>query len=379
MTNTPPIPCDLLTGYLGSGKTTLLNAFLRSPASRGTAVIVNEIGSIGLDQIVLGEVSDDVFLLESGCLCCSMSGTLRETLLDLRRRAPALGHPIARIVIETTGLADPRPILHQFLGDKLVADLFVLDQIVTTVDVPDGLAQLAQRRESVVQAALAECLVLTKTDLADDTAQAQLLKRLRELNPFARIVRSTEGSGANDVFVDRGLVADDRALRMVRSLFGCRPAPVDGSAADPMRAAPFGASMRAPASIHDDDMRAISLWIDEPTTWAGIAAWWRLVSHRYGDRLLRCKALLRLDERVPQVLVQTVGTHFHPPKHLSRWPDDDPRSRLVCIGTGLDEVWLRESLLALRIREASIAPTDLAQVRAVLGIAAPEPETADDH
>ncbi|MGE0311741.1 MAG: GTP-binding protein [Lautropia sp.] len=369
MTDTARIACDLLTGYLGSGKTTLLNAFLRSPASRGTAVVVNEIGSIGLDQIVLGEVSDNVFLLESGCLCCSMSGTLRDTLLDLQQRAPALGAPLARIVVETTGLADPRPILHQFLGDRLMAERFVLDQIVATVDAVDGSAQLDRRRESVVQAALAECVVLTKTDVADDAAQAALLQRLHALNPFARVVRSEAGSGAAAVFTQRGDAAGgERELRMVRSLFGGGPA-ARGAGGATAASRPAGVPMRPVAPIHDDEVRAVSLSFDGPTTWAGIAAWWRLVSHRYGDRLLRCKALLRLDERVPQVLLQTVGKHFHPPQHLSRWPDDDPRSRLVCIGEGLAEDWLRESLLALRIREASISPLDLAQVRTVLGLA----------
>ena len=360
-----PIPCDLLTGYLGSGKTTLLNAFLRSPESRATAVIVNEIGTVGLDQILLQEVSDNVFLLESGCLCCTMGGSLRDTLLDLRQRSESLAGNDApglkRIIIETTGLADPRPILHQFLGDKTLNGLFRLNQIVATVDAVHGQRQFREQREPVVQAALAERIVLTKTDLVDAVQTQALIQSLGLLNPMADVVESSAGSAAVKVFSQ---VAHDVA---------------DPSPGNPFRRidAPGFATARRPAptlgAVHRSDVRAISLFLDQPTTWAGVSAWWSLLVHRYGDRLLRVKGLLRLDERLPIVFIQGVGTHFHSPRYLSRWPDDDPRSRLVCIGSGLDETWLRESLSAFSVREPGVRPTSLSELGAIL-----QPEMATD-
>jgi G3E family GTPase len=153
--------CDVLTGYLGSGKTTLLNRYLRGSEASGTAVIVNEIGAIGVDHLILGEVSDNVVLLDSGCLCCSLTGSLRETLLDLYLQAERINISLKKVVIETTGLAEPLPILHALIGDRMLKDRFALRCVIVTVDGQQALEQLANRKETARQVAVADVLVIT--------------------------------------------------------------------------------------------------------------------------------------------------------------------------------------------------------------------------
>jgi G3E family GTPase len=374
------IDCDLLTGFLGSGKTTLLNAWLRSPASKGTAVVVNEVGDIGIDQLVLAEVADNVMLLESGCLCCTLSGSLRETLLDLIAQSKRLPTPLTRIVIETTGLAEPLPILHSLLGDKILTATVRLNQVVVTVDGMQGMWQFDNQPEAVRQIAAAEVVVITKSDMAEADTIAATRAAVQRLNPTATVMACAAGEGADAVFTRSG---GDRQWDAVLAQGGGQlehghahehthdhqHGTDDGDHTDAQIAKHDPGHQHADAHDHDHDhphsfherVSTESFYIDAPSTWPGVAAWWNLVSRHYGDELLRCKGLLRMTEaHTPQLFIQTVGKVFHRPEPVAQWPDSDPRSRLVCIGVGLDRAWLARSLAALRIDEPGLLPTDLA-------------------
>lgn len=347
------IACDLLTGFLGSGKTTLLNAFLRTEAGADTAVVVNEFGTIGLDQLLYKEISEDVYLLDSGCLCCTVTHSLRETLLEIKSITVRMGRPpLRRVVIETTGLADPLPILHAMLGDRALTQHFRLGQVIATVDAQQGAAQLAQHQESQRQASVADHLVITKSDLVGNTQLNALRHNLLEINPRAQVTESVAGQAVLLIF-DNDHSAFSLQLLAPSGSYKRR----ESSALNL-----FTLSGQAAPPAHDSAIRSWSTFLDERPTWPGVSAWWNLLVHQYGDRLLRCKGLLHMDQGHPFVLIQGVGKVFHSPTHLEKWPDTDTRSRIVCIGSGLDAGWLRESMRALLITQASSRPLTLEEL-----------------
>lgn len=339
------IAFDLLTGFLGSGKTTLLNAFLRTEAGADTAVIVNEFGAIGLDQLLYKEVSEDVYLLDSGCLCCTVTHSLRETLLEIKGLTHRLGRPeLRRVVVETTGLADPLPVLHALLGDKTLMQHYRLGHIITTVDAMQGAEQLAQHTESQRQAGVADQLVITKADRVEPAQLLTLQQQLLQINPGAKVTVSSHGQAAAVVFTAH---ASERQLQLLPS------------ASQPI----FSALSGSPGVFgHSSTITSWSTFLDVQPTWAGVAAWWNLLTQHFGQQLLRCKGLLQLSDPPSFVLIQGVGKVFHSPTTLAAWPDEDLRGRLVCIGTNLDPVWLQASLKAFLITEPSSKPRNLAEL-----------------
>jgi G3E family GTPase len=327
---------DLLTGFLGSGKTTLLNAFLRLEAGQDTAVIVNEFGAIGLDQLQYQELSQDVYLLDNGCLCCTVTHSLRETLLEIKDLTHRMGRPaLQRVVIETTGLADPLPVMHALLGDKSLMQHFRLGQVIATIDAAQGLDQLNTHVESRKQASVAEHLVITKTDMVPATSLLELRQQLQQLNPYAQITESVSGSAAGAIFTTD---LQSQAFKLL----------------------PQG--LNESANSHSGDIGSWSVFTDIQPTWVGIAAWWHLLTLKFGNQLLRCKALLAVNDAKPFVLIQGVGKVFHSPTFLKTWPDQDSRGRIVCIGQGLDPAWLQASLKALTLTEASLKPRSLEEL-----------------
>ncbi|CAM3960396.1 CobW family GTP-binding protein [Bordetella muralis] len=378
------IDCDLLTGYLGSGKTTLLNAWLRSPLSAGTAVVVNEVGEIGIDQLVLAQVTDNVMLLESGCLCCTLSGSLRETLLDVCATARAHGAPLRRIVVETTGLAEPLPILHSLLGDKILTEIIRLNQVVVTVDGQQGLRQLATQPESVRQLAAAECVVITKGDLAPEQDIRELRALIHQLNTTAVVRDAAGGSLAEEIFTaSAGSLQREAVLTAIAGERTEHPSQHCDHHGEHRHGSEHDGAhhhgddhehsrCQDEATHHIDDAAAplfhsrvstLGFHIDHPIAWPGLAAWWHLVSSHYGDQLLRSKGLLRMQDTArPFVFMQTVGKVFHTPDVLQAWPDADQRSRVVCIGVDLERAWLAQSLSALLIDEPGLLPSSLAEL-----------------
>ena len=321
----------LLTGFLGSGKTLLLNRLLQAGDFANTAVIVNEFGEIGLDHVLVQPGTDNVVLLEAGCLCCTIADSLHETLADLHfRRVRGEVPPFERVVIETTGLADPAPILNTLLGHKLVTGLYRLDAVVVTVDAMHAAEQLERHREVVKQIAVADRLVITKTDAVPSVQVAQLRARLARLNPAAEVFESRHGSAALAAFAP-GLPLRQRAVPAI--------VPTHQHAHD--------------ANRHDEHVRAHCFVLDAPVSWSGLAAWCRIVVETLGERLLRCKGLLEISDSGEIVFVQGVQRVFHSPQRLPGWPDKDHRSRLVCITRDVDEAELRRTLPALKLAAGS--------------------------
>jgi G3E family GTPase len=297
-------PVALVTGYLGSGKTTLIRAMLESPALGETAVIVNELGEIGIDHAILRRVDERTVLLASGCVCCTLRGDLADELRDLvDRRASGEIPPFTRVVVETTGVADPAPILATLVSEPLVSNQYVLESVIATVDAQHGL----RGEESERQVAAADVLVVTKADLADPDAVEEAVG---ELNPVAAVVRAVQGD------VDPALLLGERR-----------------TVAPPVHA----------RDDAHDDVAAVSLVLEGPVDWLGFGVWLTMLLHARGREILRVKGLLDVGGEGP-LLVDAVQHVVHPPVHLDAWPDDDRRSRLVLIGRRLDPARLERSL-----------------------------------
>jgi G3E family GTPase len=318
-------PVTLVTGFLGSGKTTLLAELLRRPELSQTAVIVNELGEVGLDHHLLRRVDERTVLLASGCVCCTLRGDLAEELRDLLDRSGTGEIPVfRRVVVETTGVADPTPIVNTLLADPFVPHHYALDGVVTTVDGQHGL----RGPESVKQVAAADVLVVTKADVADEASLDALEGELAALNPTARVHRAVRGDVATEL------------------LLGIGPTPlrVTGAAGDTHHR-------------HEDEIHAVVLELGEALDWTAFGIWLTMLLHARGNDLYRVKGLLDVGGDGP-LLVNGVQHAVHPPVHLDSWPDGERRSRLVVIGRGVDADALAGSLRvfdrAVRHRSAAV-------------------------
>ncbi|MDX8516753.1 CobW family GTP-binding protein [Mesorhizobium dulcispinae] len=347
------VPVTVLTGFLGSGKTTVLNRLLRKPSLAGAAVIVNEFGAVGLDHLLIEASEEQFTLLDNGCVCCTVRGDLVTTLKELDRKSQA-GEtpPLSQVIIETTGLADPAPILHTLMAEAELMDRFRIGGVVTTVDAVNGAATLDRHPEPAKQVAVADRLLITKTDLVSAQALGALRHRLEHLAPAVEQIVARNGE--TDLELLAGLSTD--------------------AGADVTRiAARLGA-----VEHHDDDcgpdchhhdhhdahhgIQSFSFVIDKPVEWDAFARWLDYVAALKGEDLLRFKGIVQVWEEPERPLVLHGVQHvFHPPARLDRWPTADRRTRLVFIVRNIERETIARTLVKFAaIDAASIAPPVLA-------------------
>jgi G3E family GTPase len=352
-------PVTLLTGFLGSGKTTVLNHVLKQPEMAATAVIVNEFGEIGIDHLLVEKATDDVVLLQSGCLCCTIRGDIAETLVNLFvDRAKGRIPEFERVVIETTGLADPAPILHALMSDPIVAERYMVDGVVTTVDAVNGSDTLDRQVEAVKQAAVADRLLLTKCDLASDEGRRALETRLAALNPGAPIVEVTGGAVDPEFLFNLGLFDPNTKTVEVQRWLGEETADDNDDDHGHHHAKHHGHDVNR----HDAHISSFCIVREKPLSWTALSGWLDALASMRGADLLRVKAIVAIDERPGQpVVLHGVQHLFHPPVLLPEWPSDDHRTRIVFITRDLPREQIEKSLAAFVDADA---PADLSPLPA---------------
>jgi G3E family GTPase len=339
------VPLTVLTGFLGSGKTTLLKRLLDDPGMAGTAVLINEFGEVGIDDALIEKVDNDAVLLPSGCVCCAVRGDLVEALEKLHTKS-LWGDipPMRRVVLETTGLADPTPIVHTLMTEERVYRIYQLDGVVTTVDAQLGLEQIDEHFEPAKQIAIADRLVVTKTDLASPETVTQLRARLGQLNRAAPIRDAVKGDVAVSELI--GLGAHEPAI----------------TNADPERW--LSANKYAGASAHghhhhdhdchDDHcehpdhhhghlhgIQSFCLTFEGPLDGAELSNALQLLAQLYGGKLLRVKGIVNVKDQANPFVIHGVQHIFYPPDSLQQWPSESRASRLVFITKDLTETTLR--------------------------------------
>jgi G3E family GTPase len=323
-----PIAINILTGFLGAGKTTLLNALVKEEMLANAVVLINEFGEIALDHLLVEGVEGEMVVLSSGCLCCTIRGELVGALEDLlRRRDNRRMRAFDRVLIETTGLADPAPILNTLMLHPYLSRRFIIDSVVTVIDAVNGAATLDAHEEACRQAAVADRLVLTKSDLADQAALAALSARLRRLNPIAPIFDSMRGKVDGTALLGAGLYAPQDKIPDVARWLGA-----EALLAHELDHAHGGHAHGHDPNRHDERIRAFCLTSEVPVKAAAIDLFFQLLRSIGAAKLLRLKGIVALAERPDEPLILHGVQHVvHEPSRLAKWPDADRRTRLVLI------------------------------------------------
>ncbi|MDR3469519.1 MAG: GTP-binding protein [Xanthobacteraceae bacterium] len=337
MSHDQTIPVTVLTGFLGSGKTTVLNHVLTSSELADTAVIINEFGEVGLDHLLVSGSTETLIVLDNGCLCCTVRGDLIETFADLEGRI-ARGEiaPFRRVVIETTGLADPAPVLHTLMADPAVTQRWHLAGVITTVDAVNGARTLAAHREALKQAAVADRILLTKCDIASSDELAAIRALLRTLNPGIPVADVIEGRVDPSAILDVGLrPVQQRAGDIARWL-----------TEEPVRAGhAHHDHHHHDASRHDHRIKTHSIIVDEPVSWGAFSYWLELLAALRGEEMLRVKGIVAVSDHPERPMVIHGVQHiFHPPVQLEAWPSGDRRTRIVFITRDMDTDDLERTL-----------------------------------
>ena len=341
------IPVTILTGFLGSGKTTVLNRLLRKPSLAGAAVIVNEFGAVGLDHLLIEASEEQFTLLDNGCVCCTVRGDLVATLKELDRRSSTGEAPLlSRVIIETTGLADPAPILHTLMAEAELSARFRIGSVVTTVDAVNGAATLERHPEAAKQVAVADRLLITKTDLVSDEAARRLGRRLDHLAPTVEQIVARDGEVDLELFASLPADAASDVTRIAARL---------------EVAAHRDHDCGPDCHHHDHDghhgIQSFSFVIDKPVEWNAFARWLDYVVALKGEDLLRFKGFVHVaDEPERPLVLHGVQHVFHPPARLDRWPSEDRRTRLVFIVRNIE----RETIARTLVKFAAIDATGIA-------------------
>ncbi|MCR9213670.1 MAG: GTP-binding protein [Proteobacteria bacterium] len=326
------IPVNIVTGFLGSGKTTLLKEILARPEFSDTAVIVNEFGEIGLDHILLEEVEEGVLLLQSGCVCCTIRSDLQETIRNLQKKVSDGEIPVfRRLIIETTGIADPAPVVSTISTERVINKHFYVGNIICTVDSLTGLSNLQSSPEASKQVAIADRILITKTDIADTIKRGLLENTLVRINPSASFRNSTgKNFDAKHIFLDEfrdPATRSDEILAMLK------------------RDASLPKRMKRETSAHHHEISSFSVEFSVPIDWVAFGVWLTAVLHVHGENILRVKGILDVRESNTPVFINGVQHTMHPPIHLDQWPDENRYSQIIFITRAIHEDLIRRSLL----------------------------------
>ena len=346
-----PIPITVLTGFLGSGKTTLLKTLLHHPEMAGAAIIVNEFGEVGIDDALIESATEETIMLPSGCICCAVRGDLVEALQRLYRQMQRDEIPaVSRVIVETSGLADPAPIAHTLMTEDDLFRIFQLDGIVATFDAELGPAQLASHFEPAKQISLADRIVLTKVDRVDEAQMTAAETAIRTLNRAAPIVRTIMGNAGPELIVGLAAFEPVAAKAHAETWLASEHHP---AAQTPHTHECHDAHCDHPDHHHDRDppehththgIQSFAVTFDEPLDGAKLSLTMELLRMTHGDKLLRIKGIMNIKNEPLPFVVHGVQHIFYPPTTLDAWPSDDRRSRLVFITKDLDRARVCEVL-----------------------------------
>lgn len=338
------LPIAVITGFLGSGKTTLLNNLLQHPELKNSAVVVNEFGAISIDHFLVNSATEDVIIMDNGCLCCTIKGDLVKTLQTLFTKRTCHQIPeFDRVIIETTGLADPAPIIHTLLDDPILQTYYRLDSVVTTVDCVYGLSQLDQHYETIKQAAVADRLILTKSDIAESTEVEALKQRLQQLNPAALLLTTINGhiEQVNDLF-HTGLYNPETKSIDVQQWLQAEAYNTNNINTQQIH---FLKKPNFPLETQQDRyIQSFCVEYDEPLSWTVLNRWFQQLTALRGKDLLRIKGIVHTKESDLPIIVQGVQHIFQPPTTLPTWPSKTKKTQLVFITRNIEKKVLERML-----------------------------------